>query len=94
VRLTYGGRPPPDHRRLPRNPFDDAVLIFKAVPGIAKLFDKLVPPEYVDGDRLRCVCGGLTVLEAGKIVACDGGCDRYFVRVRDQVWRAYLKDDE
>lgn len=84
-------------RVVPRNPFRGkaGTALFLRLPGAAQQFEKRVPDEYVLGGWVLCTCGELTVLDAGDIAECAGGCGRWFLRTEVGMRVArWPRDDE
>lgn len=87
----YADAPPRDLPVLgqhePRR-LDQYVLLFKALPGFARLFDTVVPAEHIIDGNLTCVCGAITKLADAQVVPCAGECGRAFVLAGGTVRRA------
>lgn len=58
-----------------------------AIPGLVDQFDREVPETHLDRDDresivVTCPCSSTTAALPQEAVACEGGCGRYFLRVR------------
>jgi hypothetical protein len=102
---------PGDYRRrdqcgrlVPRNPFRDPIVLFRAFPGLAECFRVVVPPEHspaltdrstrLSGNVVDCVCGARSrVLVPGDLEPCSGGCGRWFCATGVTVRVARFEED-
>lgn len=83
-------------RVVPHNPFENALLLFRAVPQLGQKFADapIVPERYLHGDTVACVCGASTAVLDAQIVECDGFCGRHFLRANGLVRAAMLGSTE
>lgn len=65
-----------------------AVLLLRAIPGFADLWERAVPTSHIRCAEARdgafwyvvsCMCGEHVALQTGTLADCPGECGRYFL---------------
>jgi hypothetical protein len=69
-------------RRQPRR--TNALMWFKAIPGFAVQFKRIVPESYFTAKpkgrcEVRCPCGTTQEFDMGDIHECEGNCGRFYL---------------
>lgn len=54
-------------------------------PDFVRMWDVVVPFEYLDENAVHCVCGSVTTLQMYAVTKCSGCCGRSFLTLESEV---------